>query len=116
MGFRPGSCDDAAGEETLYPVERAMKIPEIPDTDSIAELATFWDTHDLTDFEDQLEEVVQPVFKRRSSADVKIRLSPDETAAAEQIAKAKGVGLAALIHDWVVERLKQTSPTQLQEI
>ena len=34
-----------------------MKIPKIPHTDSIAELARFWDTHDLTDFEDELEEV-----------------------------------------------------------
>jgi hypothetical protein len=42
---------------------------------AIAELATFWDTHDLTDFEAQLEEVTQPVFKRRLPGDVKISLS-----------------------------------------
>src|SRR5665213_1568157 len=28
------------------------------------ELAEFWDTHDLTEFEDELEEVVGPVFVR----------------------------------------------------
>jgi len=39
---------------------------KIPETDSIEELARFWDTHDLTDFEDQLEEVVEPVFKRQT--------------------------------------------------
>ena len=33
---------------------------KIPETDSIRELASFWDTHDLTDFEDQLEEVTEP--------------------------------------------------------
>ena len=37
---------------------------KIPETDSIQELASFWDTHDLTDFEDQLEEVTEPVFER----------------------------------------------------
>ncbi|MCP4545390.1 MAG: hypothetical protein GY835_02850 [bacterium] len=88
-----------------------MKTPKIPDTDSIAELAAFWDNHDLTDFEEELEEVTHPVFKRRSASDVKIRLSSAEVAAAEQIAKAQGVGLAVLIRDWVVERLKQASPT-----
>ena len=38
-----------------------MKIPE---TDSIRELAAFWDTHDLTDFQDELEEVSESVFSR----------------------------------------------------
>jgi hypothetical protein len=36
----------------------------IPNIDSIEELAAFWDTHDLTDFEDELEEVGEPVFDR----------------------------------------------------
>jgi hypothetical protein len=38
----------------------------IPETDSIQGLAKFWDTHDLADFEDQLEEVVEPVFVGRN--------------------------------------------------
>lgn len=36
----------------------------LPETDSIDELARFWDTHDLTDFQDQLEVVTEPVFAR----------------------------------------------------
>jgi hypothetical protein len=38
-------------------MERPMKKTKLPRTDSIQELAEFWDTHDLTDFEDELEEV-----------------------------------------------------------
>ena len=34
----------------------------LPQTDSIQELAQFWDTHDLTEFADELEEVIEPVF------------------------------------------------------
>ena len=34
-----------------------MNRKNIPKTDSIQELAHFWDTHDLTDFEDELEVV-----------------------------------------------------------
>ncbi len=41
-----------------------MKESKLPKTDSIQELAEFWDTHDLTDFEDELEEVIEPVFVR----------------------------------------------------
>ena len=40
-----------------------MNRKNIPKTDSIQELAHFWDTHDLTDFEDELEEVDEPVFE-----------------------------------------------------
>ena len=38
----------------------ALKLPE---TESIEELARFWDSQDLTDFEDQLEEVAEPIFE-----------------------------------------------------
>ena len=31
----------------------------LPQTDSIQELAQFWDTHDLTEFADELEEVFE---------------------------------------------------------
>ena len=40
-----------------------MYRKNIPTTDSIQELADFWDTHDLTDFEDELEEMSEPVFE-----------------------------------------------------
>ena len=43
-------------------MERPMKKSNLPKTDSIEKLARFWDTHNLTDFEDQLEEVTEPVF------------------------------------------------------
>ena len=58
-----------------------MKARKIPSTDSIDELARFWDSHDLTDFAKQLEEVVEPVFTRRSSTEVTVRLRPDEAKA-----------------------------------
>ena len=38
--------------------------PKIPTTDSIQELATFWQHHYLTDFENELEEIPGPVFRR----------------------------------------------------
>ncbi len=42
-----------------------MKAPALPETDSIEELALFWDSHDVTEFEGQLEEVREPVFERK---------------------------------------------------
>ena len=45
---------------------KPINSPKIPQTDSIQELAQFWDTHDLTDFDDQLEEVTESVFERKT--------------------------------------------------
>jgi hypothetical protein len=39
-----------------------MSTPKLPQTDSIQEFAKFWDDHDLTEFEAELEEVGEPVF------------------------------------------------------
>ena len=44
-----------------------MKKQKLPKTDSVEELAAFWDTHDLTDFEEELEAVTESVFVRRKS-------------------------------------------------
>ena len=41
-----------------------MNKPKQPKTDSAKELAEFWDTHDITGFEDELEEILEPVIER----------------------------------------------------
>jgi predicted DNA binding CopG/RHH family protein len=87
-------------------MEKPMNTPKIPHTDSIAELARFWDTHDLTDFENELEEVSESVFERRAEETMTIRLSTAEVEAVKRLAKAKGVGHIALIQEWVREKLQ----------
>ncbi len=80
-----------------------MKKLKIPPTDSIEELAHFWDTHDLTDFEDQLVEVKEPVFERETM--MSIRLEPDEAEAVKQLANSRGISCSDLIRHWVLERI-----------
>ncbi len=80
-----------------------MKDKELPTTDSIQELANFWDTHDLTDFEEKLEEVTEPVFK--CEAIMRIHLQPDEVKAVKELARSKGISHNDLLHDWIVERI-----------
>ena len=79
-------------------------MPKIPTTDSIQELATFWQRHDVTDFEDDLEEVRQPVFQRAYV--VGVPLSGDEHQAVRRAAASRGLDEAALIHEWIKERLR----------
>jgi len=80
-----------------------MNTPRLPVTDSIQELARFWDSHDLADFEDQLEEVTEPVFQRRTM--IPLNLESAEAEAVRKIAQAKGVADAELIRQWIRERI-----------
>lgn len=84
-------------------MEKAMRKLKLPKTDSIQELAEFWDRHDLTDFEDELEEVGEPIFVRR--APIAINLKPREAQAVQRMAKAKGVSREELIRAWVLQKI-----------
>ncbi|MCE2402690.1 hypothetical protein J4G08_17635 [Candidatus Poribacteria bacterium] len=82
-----------------------MNHTKIPQTDSIQELADFWDTHDLTDFEDELEEVTELVFDNS----VSVQLEPEEFEIIETLAKSRGISPENLIREWVVERIEAGS-------
>ena len=83
-----------------------MKPPMIPNTDSIDELAKLWDTHDVTEFEDQLEEVAETVFERKPETVIRVHFQRQEFDLLRQIAKAQGTDFATLIRLWVLERLE----------
>lgn len=80
-----------------------MKAQHLPKTDSIQELAHFWDKHDLTDFEDELEEVAEPVFE--SATVIPLNLESEEAEAVRRIAEAEGIAEAELIRGWVREKI-----------
>jgi len=86
-----------------------MRPDRIPNTDSINELARFWDTHDLTDFEVELQEVTEPVFVRGESATVPIKLSPEDLRVLKRVAKHEGVKETTLLRRWVRDRLRKSS-------
>jgi hypothetical protein len=59
--------------------------------------------HDLTDFEDQLEEIAEPVYVR--GAAIKVHLQPREAKALEKMAQSKGVSGEDLVRGWVLEKI-----------
>jgi hypothetical protein len=75
-----------------------MKTRQLPLTDSIQNLAQFWDTHDVTDFGGGLEEVAEPVFERTV---ILLDLESSEAEAVRKIANAKGLADAELIRGFV---------------
>ena len=86
-------------------MEKPMTTRKLPRTDSIQELAKFWDSHDLTDFEDELEEVTEPVFVRVSP--IKVHLQFSEAKTVQEIARSKGVSQEELIRQWVLQKLSR---------
>ena len=87
-----------------------MKKPKLPGIDSIRELADFWDTHDVTDFEDQLEEVRKPVFARKQTT-IAIPLTHKEAESLKQLAETEGVEAAALVREWFRKMLQVSLST-----
>jgi len=90
-----------------------MSTEHLPKTDSIEELTRFWDTHDLTDFEGELEEVSDQVFNREKV--IPVRLLPEFAEAVRQMAKSEGVEEAKLIELWVMERTRSLSPSRVPQ-
>lgn len=80
-----------------------MTTRQLPRTDSISELARFWDTHDVTDFDDLLEEVTEPVFSK--GKDIRIHLKQDEIDSLEKLASERGLEYKELVRKWVLEKL-----------
>lgn len=87
-----------------------MKKPKLPKTDSIQALADFWSADDLTDFEEELEDVSEPVFE--SGTAIKVPLESRQVEAVERMAHAKGVSREELIRTWVVQKLARGTSTR----
>lgn len=93
-----------AKKTPLSALEKLMTQPPIPATDSISELAAFWSTHDLTDYEDELEAVEGRVFERHTDGrDLLLHLDPEEAVTVREAARAKGIDEAAIVREWIRE-------------
>jgi hypothetical protein len=82
-----------------------MMCSKLPRTDSIQELARFWDAHDLMDFQDEWEEVSEPAFGGGGS--VRVPLKARESKASRRIAESKGFSQVELVRQWVVRDLER---------
>jgi hypothetical protein len=78
-------------------------MKKLPETDSITALAEFWQTHDLTDFEDALVEVTEPVFQRAEP--LSVILPAADLAALRAKARQELTPETALVSRRIHERL-----------
>ena len=82
----------------------------IPKFKNIEEEAKFWDTHSVTDFEDETEDVdiVVELAKPRDETLV-VRLQKNMKNKLERIAAKKGINISTLARIWFSEKLQQTA-------
>ena len=77
----------------------------IPDFASREEEAEFWDTHDITDFLDELRPVKVTVSKNLSQG-LTVRLNADDREALARLAEEQGIGPSTLARIWIKKQLR----------
>ena len=88
---------------------RTSRIPEFR---SIEEEAEFWETHDLTEFEDEWEEVTDVEFVRAYVPNsIVVQFDAQTVAALRERALARQIGISTLIREWVADRLRAEETT-----
>lgn len=78
----------------------------IPHFKSTQEEAEFWDTHDFTDYLDEMKPV-EVKFGKNLSQGITVRFDSHTLNRLRVKAAEKGIGATSLIRMWVLERLQQ---------
>lgn len=83
------------------------KKSRIPKFNNLEEEANFWDTHDITDFEDELEdvEIVFELDKPREETLV-LRVQKEVKEKLKKTARKKGLNPSTLVRMWLMEKLQ----------
>lgn len=80
---------------------------KIPVFRSEAEEATFWSTHDSTEYLKETKEVKGVTFARSKKKLVSLRLDEKTVAQLKRVAEHKGIGYLPLLRLWVMEKLHE---------
>lgn len=82
---------------------------KIPTFTSLEEEATFWDSHDTTDFEDEFKPI-QVKFVKPLEKGITVRLDKETLHILRLTASAKRMGATTLVRMWVMEKLNERHP------
>ena len=88
------------------PQAAGRPVSRIPEFATRAEESAFWDTHDITDYWDELKPV-RVRFAKHLSEPLTIRLDATTLAALRTAAQKKGIGPTTLARMWILEHLAQ---------
>ncbi|MCR4403700.1 MAG: BrnA antitoxin family protein [Candidatus Acetothermia bacterium] len=88
-------------------------MAKIPELKTRREVREFWDTHDLTDYLEDLEPVTEEIFVRPRSKQkvLSIRIERRLAELLKKLAARKGLATSSLVRSWIVERLEEELKT-----
>lgn len=92
-----------------------MSEHKIPEFNSIKEEAAFWDTHDITDYLDELE-VVEGVYQPKEGETktvMTIRIAPSLKEEVQKVARSYDISTSSLVRLWIVEKLRSLQGEQV---
>ena len=91
----------ARAEQEQPPTKQQAKS-RMPTYKTVEDEAAFWDTHDLTEFEDELGEVTDVKFvkARPKKKGLTVRLEQETLTRLTQQAREKGMGRSTLVRMW----------------
>lgn len=91
-----------------------MKTKKIPRFKSIQEEATFWDSHDITDYWDDMEEVdIQFIPQQKKNESFTVRVEPELKKRLELVARKNRVSLSTITRLWLIDRLQNENNVRL---
>lgn len=81
------------------------KVSSLSKSKNLEEMADFWETHSLTDYDDEIEEVemtFDPAARRTL-----VGIEPDLLADLRRIAQERRISTQTLVNLWLSERVAQ---------
>ena len=82
-------------------------MTKIPKFKSDKDLAKFWDTHSLADFEEDLAPAKGVIFVKPERQIVSLRLDRKVVNTIKTLAAKKGIGYSSLVRMWLLENVRQ---------
>ena len=95
---------------TVEKKHKAKEESRIPTFANHEEEAAFWDTHDISDYWDELKPAQLKVAKNLSQG-ITIRFDAETLEELRQQAHRKGIGPTTLVRMWILERLHGNDPS-----
>ncbi len=78
----------------------------VPEFENREEEATFWDSHDISDFADEVKST-RVRFAKHLSEGITVRFTHEALADLRACADDRGLGPTTLVRMWVLERLRE---------
>lgn len=79
----------------------------IPEFQTLEDMAEFWDRHEITDFEDELTEVTEPIFQHLQQRTMTLMLDDEHYLLLKRLAEQEHLNATALINEWVITLIEE---------